>query len=62
MVLQGSFVGSVVGLNKDLLEWQVFADERIDPVFVLQHDFLRDMFTEVLHLPDWAAIIAVSSA
>ncbi len=53
---------SVVRLNKDLLEWQVFADERINPVFVLQHDFLRDIFTEVLHLPYRTAFIAVSGA
>lgn len=62
MVLQGSFMGSMVGLNENLLEWQIFTNESVNPVFVLQHDFLRDMFTEVLHLPDWAAIIAVSSA
>ncbi len=40
---------SVVRLNKDLLEWQVFADERIDPVFVLQHGYFLRLKRVAIH-------------
>lgn len=38
VVLEGGFVGSVVGLNENLLEWQIGTNESVNPVFVLQHD------------------------
>lgn len=37
-------MGSVIALDENLLERQIVANERIDPVF-LQHNFLRDIFT-----------------
>lgn len=61
-VLQGAFVRGVIALDENLLEWQIVANECVNPVFVLQHDFLRNIFTKVLHLPDRTAYIAVSGA
>lgn len=37
-VLQGCFMGSMVGLNENLLEWQIVTNECINPVF-LQHRY-----------------------
>lgn len=61
-VLQGAFVRGVIALDENLLDRQIVTNECVNPVFVLQHDFLRDMFTKVLHLPDRTAYVAVSSA
>lgn len=44
-VLQGAFVRGMVGLNENLLEWQIVTNESVNPVFVLQHNFLRNIFT-----------------
>lgn len=38
-VLQGAFMGGMVGLNENLLEWQIVANESVNPVFVLQHGY-----------------------
>lgn len=38
-VLQGAFVRGMVGLNENLLEWQIVANESVNPVFVLQHGY-----------------------
>ncbi len=52
-VLQGGFMRSVVGLNENLLERQIVTNESVNPVFVLQHDFLRG--SKVLHFADRTA-------
>ena len=44
-VLQGAFVRGMIALDENLLEWQIVANECVNPVFVLQHDFLRNIFT-----------------
>ena len=37
-VLQGAFVRGVIALDENLLEWQIVANECVNPVFALQHD------------------------
>lgn len=41
-------MGSVVGLNENLLEWQIFANESVNPVFVLQHGYFLLVKIKVL--------------
>ena len=53
---------SMVGLNENLLEWQIVTNESVNPVFVLQHDFLRNIFTKVLHFADRTASKTASGA
>ena len=37
-VFQGAFVRGVIALDENLLEWQIVANECVNPVFILQHD------------------------
>lgn len=38
-ILQGAFVRGVIALDENLLEWQIVANECVNPVFVLQHGY-----------------------
>lgn len=59
-VLQGAFVRGMIALDENLLKWQIVTNECVNPVFVLQHDFLRG--SKVLHFSDWTASEAASGA
>ena len=59
-VLQGGFMRSVIALDENLLDREIVADESVNPVFVLQHDFLR--WSKVLHFAYRATNKAASGA